>query len=333
MKASDRFDSNRGAPFGAFAAPAIEGEIRNHLRDRTPPVRIPRQQERIRSEIRHRRDELSSALGRMLTPPELAIALSVDEAEVERALNVERARDAASISSELDPTQLSAGSEALTVSDDRLVLASSLRSLDERERRIVFLRFHADMTERQIAGELGISQAHVSRLLSGALSKLRKELGGAGVSAEDGGITSDIVTSGNHSGDNEISGVRKAENRELPASGRQLVGEKGAHLYSGRFLVRMPQALHEELARAAEEQQISLNRLVTELLAAAVTQRNSGEALVTTRPPHDESDRPADHQRIPACWLRLALAINLVVVVLAGVVAVVMLVVALQRGI
>lgn len=162
---------------------------------------------------------------------------------------------------------------------------------------------------------------------------MRKELGGTGVNARDGDITSNTVTSGNHGGDNEIPGVGEAENRELPASGEQPVGAKVGHRYSGRFLVRMPQPLHEQLARAAAEEQISLNRLVTELLAAAVAQRNPGETPVTSRPPHDESDRPADHEPIPSRSLRLALVTNLVVVVLAGVVAVVLLILALQRGI
>ena len=69
-----------------------------------------------------------------------------------------------------------ATSEPLDGSDNRMLLAASMRALNERERRIVFLRFHADLTERQIARTVGISQAHVSRLLDGALTTLRAEL-------------------------------------------------------------------------------------------------------------------------------------------------------------
>jgi RNA polymerase sigma-B factor len=338
VKASDRFDAKRGVAFGAFAAPAIEGEIRNHLRDRTPPVRIPREQERIRRELRHRRDELASTLGRAPTVQELAEALSVDEDEVERALSTERARDAVSVSSEVDTTDLPADSQALTISDDRLVLASSLRSLDERERRIVFLRFHADMTERQIAAKLGISQAHVSRLLSAALAKLRKELGSSGVNAKDGDIIPDTAGSGGNGVGTKISNVGEPDNPELPASGQETVESRG-HSYSGRFLVRMPKSLHEQLARAAEQEQVSLNRFVIDVLTGAVAKgelAKPGELAqppVPVQQPHELSDRQAGLQRIPGPSFRLALAANLIVVVLAGVIAVVLLVLALQRGI
>ena len=71
-------------------------------------------------------------------------------------------------------------------SDDRLLLTERMHVLDERERQIVYLRFHADMTERQIAREVGISQAHVSRLLAAALTKLRAELAEEETPVEDG---------------------------------------------------------------------------------------------------------------------------------------------------
>jgi RNA polymerase sigma-B factor len=338
VKASDRFDPSRGVGFAAFAAPAIEGEIRNHLRDRTPPVRIPREQERIRGELRRRRDELAARLGRTPTVGELAEALSVDEGDIERALTAERARAAVSISSE-DETQLPAESEALAISDDRLVLASGVRSLDERERRIVFLRFHADMTERQIARELGISQAHVSRLLSGALIKLRKELGRTGVNGTDGDITSDTVKLGGERIGTKISDVDEPDSREIPAPGQEPADSSAGHSYSGRFLVRMPKPLHEQLARAAEQEQVSLNRFVTDVLTAAVAEGDVGKPLATTRKdgpdPVVGSHRVlmVGTQRVSARSFRLALATNLVVVILAGAVAVVLLVLALQRGI
>jgi RNA polymerase sigma-B factor len=330
VKASDRFDPKRGVAFAAFAAPAIEGEIRNHLRDRTHPVRIPREQERIRGELRYRRDELALAIGRDPTVQELAVALGVEKGDIERALTVERARDSSSVASEVDASELPADSEALTTSDDRLVLASSLRSLDERERRIVFLRFHADMTERQIAHEVGISQAHVSRLLSGALTKLRAELASRG---EEGDITSDTVKSAGQSAATNISSVAEPDDGEMPVPGEEEGDTRTAHSYSGRFLVRMPKPLHEQLAHAAKQEHISLNRLVTNVLTAAIEQGDLGKQSNTAQSPSDTSDPPAGYQRMPARSFRLALATNLVVVVLAGIVAVVLLVLALQRAI
>ena len=186
LKASDRFDPSRGVAFAIFAAPVIEGEIRHHLRDQTAPVRIPRALEETRTKLLGRRSELESTLGRPPTTEELAKALDMRESEIERALIAERARRSVSISSELGNASPAVDGEALTSSDDRLLLASSMRSLDDRERQIVFLRFHADLTERQIAGEVGLSQAHVSRLLTGALAKLRTELTATGDAAPDG---------------------------------------------------------------------------------------------------------------------------------------------------
>ena len=178
-----------GVEFGTFAAPVIEGEIRHHLRDRTRPVRIPREVEQLRAGLRDEGAKLASRLGRTPTAQELAAALGVDDGDIERALNAERAENAISLSSKDGTGSLSAEAETPTSSDDRLLVASSLLSLDERERRLVFLRFHADMTERQIAREVGISQAHVSRLLSRALTKLRKQLAITDVDRAEGDIT------------------------------------------------------------------------------------------------------------------------------------------------
>lgn len=322
VKASDRFDPERRVAFAAFAAPTIEGEIRNHLRDRTPAVTIPREQEQTRRALRQRRDELTSALAREPTVSELAVSLGVEDADVERALAAERARDLVSVSTR-DAQDQPVEAETPPDSDDRLVLASSLRSLDERGRRIVFLRFHADMTERQIARELGISQAHVSRLLSTALEQLRAELGRQGLERDTTGDTTGDVSG---PGGIKLPAVGEPEDPGS-SSGQESEGSKAAHSYSGRFLVRMPQSLHEQLAQAAEREQISLNRLVTNLLTAAVSEGDTEGS--DSGPAADRSGTP----RISPRTFRLALATNLIVVILAGIIAVVLLVLALERGI
>lgn len=405
IKASDRFDPARGVAFASFAAPVIEGEIRHHLRDRTAPVRVPRELEQIRARLRGRGAELRSKLGRAPTTEELAAALGVKESEIDRALTAERVRDSVSVSSELPEAPLPADGGALTPSDDRLLLASSMRSLDERERQIVFLRFHADMTERQIAGEVGLSQAHVSRLLKGALTKLRTELAEDEDTAVDGSITSDIErpnprgsgttklpqvgraasvgTTGNLTladylalpyhidvaperdgeqshwtasvaelngcvarGDTAEQAVARlrpameswltsaiAEQREIPIPGKKIANSRSADSYSGRFLVRMPKPLHAQLASAAEQQQVSLNRLVTEVLTAAVERGDLGSSSRDSGETPNEVDEAPHSQRTSPRSIRVALATNLVVVVLAGIVALVLLVLALQRGI
>ena len=399
VKAGDRFDPGRGVAFATFAGPVIEGEIRHHLRDRTSAVRIPRELERVRSELRRRRAELASTLGRHPTVEELAAALGVEEADIERALTAERARDSVSITAEAEATDMPADAGELTHSDDRLLLASSLRSLGERERRIVFLRFHADMTENEIAREIGISQAHVSRLLSGALGKLRDDLDRSGNRTTDGDTTFDTAPDGPDEGARtRISGVGESENltlaqylalpyhfdvraeregeqsswtasveelpncvaradtpedaiarlrpameswltsaiaehREIPLPGGEAPKSRSNRSYSGRFLVRMPKSLHEQLALAAEQEQTSFNRLVTDMLTAAVARGDLGKPPTTTEAHRAESGSAAPSKRASPRSIRIVLATNLVVVVVAGILAVVLLVLALERGV
>ena len=179
IKASDRFDPARGVAFATFATHLVEGEIRRHLRDRTSAVRIPRELQRMSGALRQKGGELEARLGRSPTVRELASAIAADEEDVERALDAERARGSSAASPDVG-AELADEAEPLAGSEDRLLLARGVRVLDKRERRIVFLRFHADMTEREIARTIGISQAHVSRLLDGALAKLREELANMG---------------------------------------------------------------------------------------------------------------------------------------------------------
>jgi RNA polymerase sigma-B factor len=291
VKASGRFDPARGIAFASFATPAVEGGIRRYLRDRNrrggQPIRDGDQ-------------------------------------------GAEPAGD----------------QESADESESRVLLADGLRVLDERERRIVFLRFHADMTERQIASTIGISQAHVSRLLEGALAKLRAEMAIPGESDDPGDTTENRPLSPDGGGKIEpvracgqridTSKKKKPDpdpdpghgpatdaERSTPAD-RPEGGEPGSPSrrsgrsrngtgYSGRILVRMPSELHEQLAQAAERDEVSLNRFVTEALSTSVDST--------------ESKAPG-----AGGGLKLAVVTNLAVVVVAAVAAVVLLVLALQRG-
>lgn len=370
VKAADCFDPDRGVAFTTFAIPRIEGEIRHHLRDQTSSLRIPRELQRMSRRLRRAQSELTATLGRSPTVTELAQALDADEHEIERALVAERARDAIPLSFE-EPPDSAVADELLTISEDKLLLADGVRTLDERERRIVYLRFHADMTERQIADEVGISQAHVSRLLTGALTKLRTELGTASED-ETGGDTAEKKVISHQSdarngsfksqmrnqrtikeADGKIAGVGAPESdaKHSERGGRPST-RKGHASHSGRFLVRMPSKLHEQLAQAAEREQVSLNRFVTDTLAASVgtahdvapdgglaSERSggSGHEHASGRAANGSAATngvlAADAKRSPARTFRIALAANLVVVAFAAAVAVVLLVLALQRGI
>lgn len=340
-KASDRFDPGRGVAFGTFAAPAVEGEILRHLRDSSSVLRVPRELQRITGELRRCREQLAATLGRAPTVGELASALSADEGDVERALAAEHASNAVAIAASEEGIELKDTADPHSDSEDRLLLARGARVLDERERRIVFLRFHADMTERQIASEIGISQAHVSRLLDGALSKLRAELdendrdttpSGTVISpppAPTKALPKRADTSGQTRADTRIApvGVSQEQENPKPSDEAQKTGTSSSH--SGRFLVRMPSTLHEQLARAAEREHVSLNRFVTDVLAASVSAAPPADTPAESSP---AEPAPAPSRSSPRA-LRLALATNLVVVVLAGVLAVALLVLALERGI
>ncbi|MGZ4286258.1 MAG: sigma-70 family RNA polymerase sigma factor [Solirubrobacteraceae bacterium] len=324
VKASDRFDPSRGVAFATFATPAIEGEIRRHLHDRARPVKIPRDLQKTSRNVRRQQAELAAGLGRFPTNAELAEALKIDEAEIERAVTAERAGDRVAVPPGDEAWESPAPSEPLDGSDNRMLLAASMRALNERERRIVFLRFHADLTEREIARTIGISQSHVSRLLDGALTKLRAELAEGEPAAgrrDDGDTTPNRVIS--HASDSRIGRVG-AQQETSSGHGSQPKQTSG---YSGKFLVRMPSELHEQLAHAAQQEDLSLNRFVTEVLATSVGARPASEQ------DREPDPAPSPSPRLSPSAVRVALATNLVVVVVAGLVAVILLVLALQRGI
>jgi RNA polymerase sigma-B factor len=346
IRASDRFDPSRGVAFATFAAPAIEGEIRRHLGDRTTTLRIPRELQRMTGQLQRRRAELLGSLGREPSVDELATALGAEREDVERALEAARARDPGSDAHEVD--DVAGDYEFGPTSDDRMLLARGARVLDERERRIVFLRFHADMTERDIASEIGISQAHVSRLLAGALTKLREELddeqaGSPSVGGDAPGAPqaepSELPRPALQTDRNRIPLVAASQERPEPTvaeateetagRSRRTAKRKAGSGQSGRFLVRMPSTLHQELSEAAEREQVSLNRYVNETLAASLTPEGEG---AVERSPDGADDRAVAPLPPPKRSFRMLLAANVIVMVVAGVAAIVLLILAFEQG-
>ena len=330
IKAADRFDTSRGVAFSTFAEPTIEGEIRHHLRDRSAPVRIPRELQRLGKRLRRRQGELAAKLGRHPTLSELADAVEADVGDVERALVAEHAREAVTLSPEEDTVAATADSEPFAGSVERLLLAEHMNVLDERERHIVYLRFHADLTERQIARELEISQAHVSRLLTAALAKLQTQLAADEIPA-NAGDTAVVPRRSAAPATVEAGSAAGSGGSRGPGKG------KAEATYSGRFLVRMSGDLHEQLVQAAAREDVSLNRFVTGVLADSVA-TNSHQRADDERAAGDPTQPPAETTTVPRAGpplrsLRVALAANLLVVILAAAVAVVLLVLALQRGI
>ena len=186
IKAIDRFDLNRGVELTTYATPNIIGEIKRHFRDKGWSVRVPRGLQELNVQLSRLMEQLTVQLGRSPTIPELAKASGSTEEEVLEALESGRAYSSLSLSSgggggdgedDLDPLE-SIGTEEhqYEVSEDRAVLAPGFKALDDRERKILQLRFFDGLTQSQIAQQVGISQMHVSRLIRRSLEKIREEI-------------------------------------------------------------------------------------------------------------------------------------------------------------
>jgi len=187
IKAIDRFDLDRGVELTTYATPNIIGEIKRHFRDKGWAVRVPRGLQELNVQLSKLIEAQTVEHGRSPTIPELAKAAGVEEEAVLEALESGRAYTSLSLSSgggsdedgELDPLEsLGTIEHQYEVSEDRAVLAPGFRALDDRERRILHLRFFDGLTQSQIAQQVGISQMHVSRLIRRALEKIRDEIAG-----------------------------------------------------------------------------------------------------------------------------------------------------------
>lgn len=180
IKAVDRFDVDRGVEFTSYAIPTVVGEIRRHFRDRAWAMHVPRRLKELSLRVSRTLDQLTTDLGRSPTIAELAEATGVEEEDVIDALDSSNAYSTRSLQAPFEDGGDENLSDKLGVEDsgyeeveDGALVAAGLGALDERERRIVELRFYEEMTQSQIAAEVGISQMHVSRLLRRALGKMR----------------------------------------------------------------------------------------------------------------------------------------------------------------
>ena len=178
IQAIDRFDPERGVPLAAYALQSVDGAIRRHLRDHAAPVRRPRRLTELSAALHRLAPELEAELARRPTPAELARASGADERDVVSALESDRVRRPLSLSlprEELDA--LSATEDGYAESERRILVGAAFQALGRRERRILRLRFYADLSQNEIACEVGLSQVHVSRLIRASLTKMRTALG------------------------------------------------------------------------------------------------------------------------------------------------------------
>jgi RNA polymerase sigma-B factor len=369
INAIDRFDLARGDELAAFAVPNIAGEIRRYQRDRGGSVRLPRRVLELRTRAAHAHAELRTKLGREPTTAEIARELDADESDVATALD-----SAASTAVELQPEDEDGGEQALDATEDRLFLSEGFRELDDRERRIIFLRYIRDAEPDAIAAELGISRRQLARTTDDALKKLRIGLERPGgqkaparpvakasprapverkmapgpssdherhidqpyhielvkSEAPDGRWTAAVAelpgcTAEGGTPEDAAAQVQDAIKRwidEAVAEGREVPKPRSVATHSGRLLVRMPQSLHAELARAAEREEISLNQFITSSLASAVHWRGGGgDAAAPAAPPARGSSN-----------VRRALMANVLLLALIALLAVALLVLAVARG-
>ena len=180
IKAIDGFDPSKGVELSTYATPTILGEIKRHFRDTTWAVRVPRRLQDLQAQVTARSEELSSELHRSPTVRELAASLDVSEADILDAIEARQAYSTDSLdinpgedSPAVPTSAISMEDSAFDAIDERQTLRPLLEALPERERAIVTMRFFQNMSQDQIAQELGISQMHVSRLLARTLATLR----------------------------------------------------------------------------------------------------------------------------------------------------------------
>lgn len=184
IKSIDRFDLERGVEFSTYATPTIVGEIKRHFRDKGWAVRVPRRLQELKLSLTKAISDLAQREGRAPTVSELAAHLQMSEEEVLEGLESANAYSTVSLDApDSGDEDAPAVADSLGMVDESLEgveyresLKPLLEKLPAREKKILLLRFFGNMTQSQIAAELGISQMHVSRLLARTLAQLREGL-------------------------------------------------------------------------------------------------------------------------------------------------------------
>ncbi|MEX2274638.1 MAG: SigB/SigF/SigG family RNA polymerase sigma factor [Actinomycetota bacterium] len=184
VKAVDRFDPDRGVKFATFASVTIVGELKRHFRDTGWAVRVPRRLKELSLQVNSVVRDLGQELGRSPTVEEIARRAEVTQDDVLEAMDASEAYSTSSLDAPapggdeqmpgIDPGD---EDETYELIEEWASVAEELRRVPARERKILYLRFIKDRSQSEIAEEIGISQMHVSRLLSKTLARLRESAG------------------------------------------------------------------------------------------------------------------------------------------------------------
>ena len=187
IKAAQRFDPMRGVRFSTYATAIVDGELRHHLRD-SLLMRQPRWVRNLYREIQGKSGELMHELGRPPTLTELSDALNINEEGILEVMDLYARLDLHSRNEPFDDDAVSAHADASRVHslrlesfampiEDRIALYAALDKLSAFQRRLIYLLFFKDLTQHEVAEEMGLNQKKVSRESIKALDKLRAVLG------------------------------------------------------------------------------------------------------------------------------------------------------------
>ncbi|HEB12685.1 MAG TPA: SigB/SigF/SigG family RNA polymerase sigma factor [Actinobacteria bacterium] len=185
IKAIDRFDTGREVEFTTYATPTIVGELKRYFRDKGWAIRVPRRLQELNLQINQKISNLTQELRRTPTINEIAKKVGVTPEDVIEAMETSEAYNFISLDGDLSSESgesfslleyIGEDDKRLASLEDRASLAAALKDLSPQEQKILYLRFFRGLTQTEIAGELDISQMHVSRLLRRTLQILRQRI-------------------------------------------------------------------------------------------------------------------------------------------------------------
>ncbi|WBP84458.1 SigB/SigF/SigG family RNA polymerase sigma factor [Kitasatospora cathayae] len=186
IKAVDGYDPQRGVEFVTYAIPTIMGEVKRYFRDTSWPVRVPRSMQELYLTVARGSDRLEQRLGRLPQPAEIADDLHLTVEQTTEGLVAGRVYRPSSLDALREQDTDESGSAMLDrlgdcdpgieLADFRTAVRPLLAELPEREQAVLKLRFWDGCTQSEIAARIGVSQMHVSRLLSATLTRLRERL-------------------------------------------------------------------------------------------------------------------------------------------------------------
>jgi RNA polymerase sigma-B factor len=186
IHAVDRFDPERGTQFATYATSYVVGEIRRYFRDKGWVMKVPRRYQELHLQVGRAVEVLEQRLGRSPRVPEIAAEVGISEEEVLTVMEMGHAYEPASLDRDLqydeDDLQVCLGEnvgaldQSLENYEERVVIREAISRLEPREQQIIQLRYFEELSQTEIAEQMGMSQMHVSRLLRRALAQLKKLL-------------------------------------------------------------------------------------------------------------------------------------------------------------